>query len=268
MKINAPDWAHFFVLNGIMYVRGEFMIRIIWVYLNAFLYIIFHLFKIRKHYKFPERFSHEERFSIVKKTAMLVAKRSGCPVHVLGKENLLDEPVLYVANHPSMMDPYFCGVGIENPTGAVIAGDEGYENIPIIAPWLRSIGSVFIDRENPRQALKGINKGVQNVKRGHSLLLFPEGEITRYVDPNVKVAPFQTGGLKIATKAKVPIIPIAISGTEKVYPRRSVLGPIRKHPVTIRFLKPYTKHLESSITVREMAEELRQLITDNVDIEI
>lgn len=244
------------------------MFRILWVYFQAFFYILCHLTTIRKHSKYPERYSNWERFQHVKAVALRVVRWSGCPVEVIGKEHLLDEPVLFVANHASMIDPYFLSAAINYPTGAVIAGDEGYEKIPIISSWLQATGSIYVDRENPRRALEGIHQGIKNIQEGWSLILFPEGEITRYVDPTAKVAPFQTGGLKIAIKAKVPIVPIAISGTHRVYKRRSIIGPLRKNPVKITILPPYTKHLDAGVTAKDMAEELREIVMAHVDHEV
>jgi 1-acyl-sn-glycerol-3-phosphate acyltransferase len=242
------------------------MLRLIWVYSSAVFYVIFHIVPIRRRYKHPERYSIEERFKHIKKTCEIIVKRTGADLTVLGREHLIpDQPVLYIANHASMIDPYFVSVAVVHQLGAVIAGDDGYEKIPVLAPWFRSIGSVFVDRKNPREGIKAINQAIKNVKSGHSLILFPEGEITRFVAPDETVAPFHTGGLKIATKAGVPIIPIAISGTPKVFKARSVIGRIKKAKVTMTILEPYTKHINGSLPIGELAEELRQLIIEKVE---
>lgn len=241
------------------------MLRLIWVYLNALTYVLFHIVPIRRRYKHPERYSYEERFKHIKRVCMIIVKRTGAKVEVFGQENFLpNQPILYVANHASMIDPYFVGYAALYPMGAVIAGDDGYEKIPILAPWFRSIGSVFVDRENPREGIKAINEAIENVKNGHSIILFAEGEITRFVDPEAVVAPFHTGGLRIATKAQVPIIPIAISGTTSVFNRRSVIGRIRKGHVKIKILPAYTKHLESDLSPKDIASELHDLIEQEV----
>lgn len=244
------------------------MLRIIWVYLNALLYVLIHIIPIRRRYRHPERYSINDRYKRCKRLCDLIARRTGCSFTVIGTENIpKDQPVLYVANHASMLDPYLVGATSPYQMGAVIAGDDGYENIPIIAPLLKSVGSVFVDRENPREAIVAIKEAVENVKKGHSMLLFPEGEITHYLAPGEVIAPFQTGGLKIATKGKIPIIPVAISGTAKAYPKRAVIGPLRKGKITMRYLEPYTKHLEEDIRINEVAQELRELMLPHVNQE-
>ena len=149
--------------------------RILWVYLNVFIYVLFHIEPIKKRYKKPEKYSIEERFKYIGRVCDIIIKKSGSKVIVLGKENLNNEAVLYTSNHPCMIDPYFVGYAVDKQMGAVIAGDLWFDRIPVLAPWFKSIGCVFVDRKNPREAIKGIKAGVNNIKKGHSLLLFPEG---------------------------------------------------------------------------------------------
>ncbi|HEY8365065.1 MAG TPA: lysophospholipid acyltransferase family protein [Haloplasmataceae bacterium] len=238
--------------------------RIIWVYLNVFVYVLFHIIPIRKRYKHPERYSIEERFKYIQRACHLIVKRSGSKVIVEGRENLLDQNVLYVSNHPSMIDPYFIGYAIDKQTGAVIAGDLWFNNIPILSPWFRSIGCIFVNRKNPREALKAINVGIENIKKGHSLLIFPEGEITKIVTQEV-VADYHSGGLKLATEAQVPIIPIVIMGTEKIYTAHEVIGRLRKGTVRIKILEPYTKHLYENISVKDMAMEIQTMTKEVIE---
>lgn len=244
----------------------DYMLRILWVYLNAVLYVLFHIIPIRRRYKHPKRYSIDEKFKHARKVGQIVTERSGVDVTVLGREHLLkDQAVLYVSNHASMIDPYFACYAIEHQFGAVIAGDAGYEKIPVVSPWFQSFGSVYVNRENPRDAIKGINQAIKNVKAGQSLLLYPEGEITSYVTNDDSVAPFHTGGLKIAIKGEIPIIPIAMIGTEKIFKARSIIGRMRKGKIVIKILEPYTKHLNEDVKLHDLAEDLRQLIKKEVD---
>ncbi len=234
------------------------MLRILWVYLNSFLYVLFHIIPIRRRYKHPEKYSIDEKFKYIGKLCDTIVIKSGLKVIVEGRENLTSYPVLYTANHPSMIDPYFVSYAIQRQLGATIAGDLWFDRIPILAPWFKSVGCVFIDRKNPREGIKGINKAVENVKKGHSMLLFPEGEITRIITED-SVGKYQSGGLKIATKAQVPIIQIVIIGTEKVYTAHEVFGKLKKGTVIVKILKPYVKHLTGDIKEQLIADELQQI---------
>lgn len=232
--------------------------RILWVYFNVFLYILFHIIPIRRRYNHHEKYSIDERFKYMGKVCNLIVKKTGIKVIVEGREYLTDQAVLYTANHPSMIDPYFVSYAVERQLGAVIAGDLWFDRIPVIAPWLKSLGSVFVDRKNSREGIKGINQAVENVKDGHSLVIFPEGEITKFITEN-SVGKYNSGGLKIATKAKVPIIPVAIIGTDKSYSAHEVIGKLTKGTVVIKILPPYVKHLTDDVSVYTVAEEIQVL---------
>ncbi len=232
--------------------------RILWVYFNVILYVLFHIIPIRKRYKHPEKYSIEERYKHIGKVCNIIVKKTGIKVTVEGREHLTEGAVLYTANHPSMIDPYFVSFAVQRQLGAVIAGDLWFDRIPVVAPWFKSFGSVFVDRLNPREGIKGINKAIENVKKGHSLVIFPEGEITKFITEK-KVGKYNSGGLKIAIKAQVPIIPMAIIGTDKSYSAHEVIGKLKKGKVTIKILPPYIKHLTDNVSVYDVADEIQAL---------
>jgi 1-acyl-sn-glycerol-3-phosphate acyltransferase len=82
--------------------------------------------------------------------------------------------------------------------------------------WCRFIS---IDRSSRRKSLQSIDKGARKIKKGTSVLLFPEG--SRSDDGELK--PFQAGSFIMAIKSQVPIIPITISGTINVVHKKTPL---------------------------------------------
>lgn len=149
-------------------------------------------------------------YNHAKKWARFTMKASNLNVKVVGKENLLDEACLYVANHQSIMDIPLVIDCIDRPLGAVAKKE--LEKVPVIAYWAKNIRCVFLDRENPREGIKAILEAIENLKDGHSMLIFPEGTRSR----DGKLNDFKKGSLKLATRANVPVIPITIDGTYKV----------------------------------------------------
>jgi 1-acyl-sn-glycerol-3-phosphate acyltransferase len=71
---------------------------------------------------------------------------------------------------------------------------------------------VPIDRSNPAKAIESMKQGAQEMRRGHSLMAFPEG--TRSTDGAVHR--FKKGTFLMALEAGVPIVPIAIKDTRLV----------------------------------------------------
>ena len=85
------------------------------------------------------------------------------------------------------------------------------EKIPFLRDWMRIINCLFINREDMRQQVEVILEGIKMLKEGKSMLVFPEGTRTR----DGKIMEFKAGSFKLATKSKVPIIPVTIDGTYK-----------------------------------------------------
>ena len=104
-----------------------------------------------------------------------------------------------------------------------------------------------------RQALKSIMDGIKEIKNGQSIVLFPEG--TRNMSNDLK--PFKEGGFKLATKTQVPVIPIALSNTYKVFEEKKR---IQRTKVTVNIGEPIiTKDLS-----KEELANLPKLVEDRV----
>ncbi|MEG2353153.1 MAG: lysophospholipid acyltransferase family protein [Clostridium sp.] len=132
-------------------------------------------------------------------------------VKVYGEENIIDETCLFASNHQSNFDiPALC-IAINTSFGFVAKKE--LQKLPILPYWMKEIGSVFLDRENPREGLKSIIKASEYLKAGHSMAIFPEGTRSN----GSEIGSFKKGSLKLALKAEVPIIPISIEGSYKVF---------------------------------------------------
>lgn len=125
------------------------------------------------------------------------------------------------------------------------------EKIKAISGWMKEIHCVFMDRSNVRESIKAINEGVENLKNGHSMVIFPEG--TRSKGPSL--GEFKKGSMKLAIKAEVPIVPIAIDGTYKA--REGNKGnKITSADVKITIAKP--------INVKELTKEEKSNLSENI----
>lgn len=160
-------------------------------------------------------------------------KVSGCHVTVLGKENIPEDvPVLFVGNHRSYYDILIYHESINRPLGFIAKKE--MRKIPLLPLYMDDIGCLFLDRNDIKQGLKTINKGAEFLKMGHSMMLFPEG--TR--NQKEELLPFKEGGYKMAEKAKVPIVPVAISGSDLLL-ESSSKNRKKSNNVIIEFGKPF-----------------------------
>lgn len=164
-----------------------------------------------------------------------VIKKSKTTVEVIGAENILSEPCVFVGNHQAIYDAFVLIYCINTPTGFIAKKE--ITKIPLIYGWLKSTHSVFLDRSNIKDGIRAINEGVDNLSKGFSMIIFPEG--TRSLASNM--GEFKKGSIKLALKANAPIVPFTLDGTYKVL---EVGNQVRGHKVTIKFHKPiYTSEL-------------------------
>lgn len=130
---------------------------------------------------------------------------------IVGVENLPKDTAFGAyANHRSGADPLVTLSALRVPL-AFMAKDSLFKN-KIASKWLKGFGILEIDRDNPRKALKEINHGTKLMEKGLSMITFPEG--TRKLDDFHNLDTFKPGAFRLTTKAKLPIVPIAIVGTE------------------------------------------------------
>lgn len=132
---------------------------------------------------------------------------------VINPENLPKEgPVVFIANHQSYADILSFVYNIKNHQVSFIAKDN-LAKIPVFGKWVLRIRGLFMHRGDARESLKTINEGVEFLKQGFSLVIFPEGTRSRCSE----MADFKPGSFKLATKAKVPIVPVTLDGGYRTY---------------------------------------------------
>lgn len=112
---------------------------------------------------------------------------------------------------------------------------------PVLSDWMRLVNCLFLNREDIKEGLKTILEGIEKVKQGISLWIFPEGTRNENLDP-LDLLPFKEGSLKIAEKSGCPVVPVAFTGTAEIFENHIPF--MRPSHVTIEFGEPiYLKQL-------------------------
>ena len=165
--------------------------------------------RIKKHGTKEELDAHVDK--TVSNWSRNVLNKIGAKVLIKGNDNLPEGSCLFVSNHQGNFD-FLAMMGyINKPIGFVAKTEIG--KFPYYPEWMKAMHCVFIDRNNPRQSVKAINEAADNLKNGYSMVIYPEG--TRSKGHNM--GEFKKGSLKLALKAGVPIVPVTLDGSYKIY---------------------------------------------------
>lgn len=192
------------------------MIRFLTVASFVILFLIFSIPLLIAEWiigKFNKDLKNRSSLAIVNWAFRCCLFLAGSRVTVLGEENVpLDTPVLYVANHRSFFDILLTYVRVPRPTGYVAKKE--MLKYPLLVNWMKNLHCLFLDRDNIKEGLKTILHGVEEVKSGISICIFPEGTRNKVVDTFL---PFHEGSFKIAEKANCPVVPIAINNSAAIF---------------------------------------------------
>jgi len=179
-----------------------------------------------------------------------------CPVQVEGLEHLKPgQPYVFAANHRSNFDIFALVAAL--PGRFLWVAKKSLFEVPVLGQALSRMGSISVDRNNLRSAVQSLDRATAIVKRGVSLLIFPEG--TRALSR--ELLPFKKGVFIMAIKAGQPIVPVSISGTRFIQPR----GTIHMRPGPIKVvisppIAPHTFHRKE-----ELMDAVRQAIDAHYD---
>ena len=221
----------------------------------GFLLSIPELIKLKINEK---KYNSMEKFRFIKSHAKRSLDLVKIKINVIGKEKVPKEEVLFVLNHSSMLDSYILVSSIVKPVGVIIADVPTWIHIPIVSHWLNMMKCVYIDRENNREGMKSIIQASENIKMGQSMAVFPEGDLTWVKDPHALISDFKPGALKIAYKAKCPIVPMVIKNSRGTYNGYEPIGKINSGNVEVEYLDPIYDHIENpKIKTKELAEMIK-----------
>lgn len=136
-------------------------------------------------------------------------EKVGMRVEVVGIEHLTsyDGPCVIIGNHMSMMETLLLPAIIVPFRKITFVVKESLLHYPVFKHVMRSRKPIAVSRTNPRQDLKTVmTEGVARLKEGKSVVVFPQ--TTR--SHNFDSSQMSSIGVKLAKRAGVPIIPLAL----------------------------------------------------------
>lgn len=186
---------------------------------------------------------------------------SGVRVNIEGLEHL-DPNGSYViaSNHLSYMDTPVVLANI--PVQFRFLAKRGLFKIPFLGTHLGQAGHIPVPREDPRASVKTMQQAAEVIqKRRISMLIFPEGGRSH----DAILGTFKEGAAYIAIRAGVPILPVALIGTNHVLPFGS--GTPRPGRVRLRLFPAISTEGRTLKERAELTEQIRQLIAEALKTE-
>jgi len=156
---------------------------------------------------------------------------AGVRVQTLGLDKIdPSRSYIFMSNHISNLDPPIMLPLIPRRTSVMVKKE--LFKYPILGETMRIGGLVPVDRGNREAGISAVREAVKVIKQGLNMTIYVEGG--RSFDG--RLLPFKKGPFYLAEECSVPVVPVTISGTEEVMPKRQFA--IRPGTVTVTFHDP------------------------------
>ena len=195
---------------------------------------------------------------IVLRVSELLLMLTRTNVYIRGLENIpTDQKFLIVTNHQSWVDAIVCAWTLRAYNVSFVLKKSLIDKF-VLGEYLYSCGYISLDRENPREGVKAINKAADKISSDSaSVLIFPEG--TR--SGGYEMGEFHSGSFKIATKAKCPIVVCSLQNSFKVTKR----APFKSTNVYFDVIDVINYSEYENKTTQEISDLAHKLIKENLE---
>ena len=221
--------------------------------------IIFYVIKARIWLKNIDKHSDEERYAIANEMISKMNKSAGYETFGYGQENLpKDGGYMLYPNHQGKYDVPGIFITHEKPCSFVM--DEDRSHIILVAEFLDLVRGKRLELNNPRQAITIFKEMAEELKNGRKFILFPEGG---YKENNKNVVEqFKAGSFKVAQMAKVPIVPVALVDSYKVYNSDEHHGPTKTY---VYYLDPIPYEEYKDLKTKDIAAIVEKRIKAKIE---
>ena len=207
-----------------------------------------------------DKYTEEEQYSFIRWVDLHANKGGNVKIDVHGSENIpAENGFMFFPNHQGLYDVLAMIEACPRPFSVVAKKEVG--NITFLKQVFSCLKAFLLDREDVRQAMKVIIDVSKEVEKGRNYLIFPEG--TRSKNGN-KIGTFKGGSFKAATKAKCPIVPVALINSFVPFDRNT----IRPVTVQVHFLKPLEYEDYKEMKTTEIAALVEKQIQETIDANV
>ena len=233
------------------------MKRILMMVFRNILLVPYMWIKLCYHASHVDKYTEEEHYKMLRYITYRANKGGNVIIDVHGQENIPKENgFMFFPNHQGMYDVLAIIDACPKPF-SVVAKKE-VANVPFLKQVFACMKAYMLDREDVRQAMEVIINVTKEVKKVRNYLIFAEG--TRSKKGN-QIQDFKGGSFKSATKARCPIVPVALIDSFKPFDTNSIT------PVTVQvhFLEPLLYEEYKDMKTNEIAETVKERIQNKIN---
>ena len=204
-----------------------------------------------------EKYTEENQYAFLKWIVIHANRGGNVYIDVHGAENIPSQNgFMFYPNHQGLYD--VLAVLEACPVPFSVVAKKEIKNIQFLKQVFACMKAYMLDREDVRQAMKVILDVSDEVKKGRNYLIFAEG--TRSKCGN-RIGDFKGGSFKAATRAKCPIVPVALIDSFQPFDRNTIA------PVTVQvhFLKPIEYEDYKEMKTTEIAALVHDKIQKTID---
>nr|WP_305115375.1 lysophospholipid acyltransferase family protein [uncultured Acetatifactor sp.] len=236
------------------------MIRICYVVVVSLPLVVYYICKAHYIERHGERFSEETRYKMARKCIGIMMRNGRIETESFGQELLPKEGgyVMY-SNHQGKYDTL--GIMSSHPKPCTIVIDAYRSKLPITDTFIDLVQGSRLDKTDMKKQLHMILQIADEVKNGRRYIVFPEGG---YDHNKNELQDFMAGSFKCATKAKAPIVPVAIIDSYKPFGVNS----LRKVKTQVHFLAPIFYEEYGKMTTAEIAEMVKGRISSTIAMQL
>lgn len=236
------------------------MLRLCYVVAVSLPFVVYYICKVHYIGRHDGRFSEERRYKMARRCISIMMHNGRIETESTGQE-LLPKTGGYVmySNHQGKYDTL--GIMFSHPKPCTIVIDAYRSRLPITDSFIDLVQGSRLDKRDMRSQMNTIVKISDEVKEGRRYIVFPEGG---YDHNRNELQEFMAGSFKCATRAKAPIVPVAIIDSYKPFG----LNSLRKVKTQVHFLEPIFFEEYDGMKTAEIAQLVKSRISEKIDTQL
>ncbi len=233
------------------------MLRLCYVIVVSLPFVVYYICKAHYIERHGDNFSEERRYKIARRCISIMMYNGRIETESTGQELLPKEGgyVMY-PNHQGKYDTL--GIMYAHPTPCTIVMDAYRSKLPIADSFIDLVQGSRLDKHDMKSQMKTILKISDEVKAGRRYIVFPEGG---YDHNKNSMQDFRAGSFKCATKARAPIVPVAIIDSYKPFGVNS----LRRVRTQVHFLEPILYEEYYEMTTQEISDLVKSRIACTIE---